>query len=87
MAFAFAKKFETVMGSKRVVVGTYTSTAAGTGGDIRTGLGKVDSFHIQQKGAAVVATAAVVNEDLPLADPITIVTVANGVGYWKAIGS
>lgn len=86
MAFAFTKTFDTVVGSKRIHGGTYTSTGGSTGGNIYTGLGKVDSFTLTQKGAAVVATKAVVNETLPLADPITIVTVANGAGYWKAIG-
>ena len=86
MAFTFTKDNESVAGDKRLTSGTYTSASASTGGDIYTGLQKVDGLILQQKSNAVVASQAVVNETFPKADPITIVTVANGTGYWMAWG-
>jgi hypothetical protein len=86
MAFAFTKDNEAVEGDLRWTYGTYTSTGAGTGGDIYTGLQRVYGALLQEKGSAVVATQAVVNETFPMNDPVTIVTVANGVGFWAAWG-
>lgn len=86
MAFTFTKDNESVLGDLRLASGTYTSTGAGTGGDIYTGLQQVSGMMLQQKGSAVVASQAVINETFPKADPITIVTAANGAGYWQAFG-
>jgi len=86
MAFTFTKTGESVDG-KRVMWGTYTSAGGSTGGDIYTGLQQVEGIMLQQKGAAVVASQPVVNETFPMHDPVTIVTIANGVGYWRAFGS
>ena len=87
MAFAFTRTNDTVEGNLRFSYGTYTNTGGSTGGDIYTGLQKADGLVLQQNGAAVVASQAVVNETFPKADPVTIVTVANGTGYWMAWGS
>jgi hypothetical protein len=87
MAFTFTKDNETVEGNLRITSGTYTSAGGSTGGDIYTGLQRVNGLLLQQKGAAVVASQAVVNETFPRVDPVTIVTVANGTGYWEAWGS
>ncbi len=77
----------TVMGNKRVRFGTFTSDGGSTGGDIDTGLRIVEAIFLQQKAAAVVADAPVVNETLPCAgSAVTIVTTANAVGYWMAVG-
>lgn len=87
MAFTFTRTNDTVEGNLRFSYGTYTSAGGSTGGDIRTGLSKIDGLILQQNGAAVVASQAVVNETFPMADPVTIVTAANGTGYWMAWGS
>ena len=68
--------------------GTFTNTSGSTGGDITTGLKTVVEFSLQHTGSAVVASAPVVNETLPLADTaITIVTVADADGRWIAWGT
>lgn len=87
MAFTFTKTNETVEGNLRFTSGTFTSAGGSTGGDIYTGLQKVDGMILQQNAAAVIASQAVINETFPKADPITIVTAANAAGYWEAFGS
>lgn len=86
MAFSFTKKAEIVAGGTRITYGTYTSAGGSTGGDIRTGLQKVYGMVLQQGGTTVVASHAVINETFPMSDPVTIVTAANGTGYWMAFG-
>lgn len=86
MAFAFTKDYEGVTGDMRITGGTYTSSGSGTGGDIYTGLQQTQGLVLQQNDSSVVASQAVVNETFPKTDPITIVTVANGTGYWFAFG-
>ena len=86
MAFTFTKTNETVEGNLRITSGTFTSAGGSTGGDIYTGLQKVDGMILQQNAAAVVASQAVINETFPKADPITIVSAANAAGYWEAWG-
>jgi hypothetical protein len=87
MAFTFTKTNETVEGNMRFTYGTFTSAGGSTGGDIYTGLQKVDGMILQQNAAAVVASQPALNETFPKADPVTIVTIANGTGYWAAWGS
>jgi hypothetical protein len=87
MAFASAVSEISVFGNKRIVWGTYTNTGGSTGGDIATGLNKVDTIKLQPTGAAVVASAPSVNETLPLSSgDVTIVNTANEVGQWVAFG-
>lgn len=86
MAFAFTKTDEVPFGAQRATMGTYTSSGGSTGGDIYTGLQKVNQIILQPKGAAVVAAAPVANETFPVVDPVTIVTGADEAGYWMAIG-
>jgi len=87
MAFAFTQDGHTTEGDKRYVWGTFTSSAGGEGGDIDTGLTICENLMLTHKAAAVVASAPVVNETLPIAgSAVTIVTVADTVGYWLAVG-
>jgi hypothetical protein len=87
VAFSFTKNnAENVAGDMRITSGTFTSAGGSTGGDIYTGLQKVNGMILQQNAAAVVASQAVINETFPKADPITIVSAANAVGYWQAWG-
>ena len=86
MAFTFTKTKESVAGDIRITMGTFTSASGSTGGDIYTGLQKVDGMVLTHKGSATVATFPVISETFPKVDPITIVTEANGAGYWLAYG-
>ncbi len=86
MAFSFTKDGESVAGDKRFASGTFTNSSS-TGGDIYTGLSQVEGMFLQQKGSAVVASQAVINETFPCHDPVTIVTANNAAGYWVAWGS
>ena len=74
-------------GSKALVYGTYASSSGATGGDISTGLETVLSFQLQPHGTSVGASYPVVNETFPLfQSAVTIVTIADEVGTWTAIG-
>ena len=91
MAFtsAVTASGKTVFGNKRRVIGTYTNTGGSTGGDVTTNLSSVETFTLQTKGSAIVASAPVVNETFPLVNStgaVTIVTNADEVGYWEATG-
>lgn len=86
MAFTFSKDEDGVAGDLRVTGGTFISAGGSTGGDIYTGLQKAEGILLQQKGSAVVASQAVVNETFPKVDPITIVTAADVSGWWLAFG-
>jgi hypothetical protein len=87
MGFSVTKSFECPVGAHRITGGTFASAGGSAGGDIKTGLHKVDQLWLQQKGSAVVASAPVVYKTFPVVDPVTIVTAANAEGYWLAIGN
>ena len=88
MAFSSATTETTVFGNKRVTYGTFTNAGGSTGGDIETGLDRVDAIHLVHSGTVVVASAPVVNETFPLASgDVTIVTVADASGFWIAYGA
>lgn len=88
MAFTVTSKEETVFGNKRIVTGVYTNTSSSTGGELTTGLNEIIHVTLQPKGSAVIATASVVNETLPLTgSDVTIVTSADEVGTFLIIGS
>lgn len=93
MAFSSTQTGRVPLGDQFLVYGTYTSDGGSTGGDISTNLQVVNTFNLQPKGAAVLATQDVVNETFPLYNnpisndtKVTIVTAADSVGYWQAIG-
>jgi hypothetical protein len=87
MAFASAITKRTVMGNKRVHFGTYTNGSGDTGGNIDTGLRSCESIFLQPGGSAVIATAPVVNETLPVAgSAVTVVTADDEDGTWMAMG-
>lgn len=87
MAFTHTTDNKTVFGNKRIVTGVYTSADGSTGGDIVTGLNTVEHVFLQPKGTSVATNQSVVNETLPLASgTVTIVTDANQVGSFMAIG-
>lgn len=87
MTFAYTLTRIANEGNVKVSSGTYTSTDAGAGGDINTGLTVCEFMKLQPTGSAVSASAPSVNETLPApGDAITIVTIANEVGVWRAFG-
>lgn len=85
MAFSFTKQSESNIGSLKIVCGGYNCSGV-TGGDINTGLSYVYGLFLQPKGTSVSANQPVVNESLPKADGITIVTTSGEVGTWIAVG-
>lgn len=86
-AFASAITSYGIRGDKTVSRGTYTSSGTATGGDIETGLNVVTALWLQPTGAAVSASAPVVDETFPVVGTSpTIVTVSNEVGIWEAEG-
>jgi hypothetical protein len=87
MAFTSAVLGTTVFGNKRVKWGTFTTSSTDTGGDIATGLTRVDIMLLQHSGASDVDDAPAVNETFPLSGgDVTIVHTASADGYWLAIG-
>lgn len=88
MAFESAITFEmNLEGNRKIVFGTFTNGSSDTGGNIATGLSLVEVIQLSHSGSAVVASAPVVNETLPLSSgAVTIVTVANADGFWMAVG-
>lgn len=87
MAFSYTIENEqTLDGNTRIVYGTWNADSV-TGGEIVTGLSRVDVCLLGHTGSAVEAAAAVVNETLPLASgSITIVTTSGDTGTFIAIG-
>lgn len=87
MVWSFTIIKKNIFGTKKVVYGSWTTTLATEGGDIATGLKRVESCVIWHSGAAVEGAAAVVNETFPLAGgAVTIVCTAQDTGYWLAVG-
>lgn len=87
MAFTTTITSKTVFGNKRRHCGTFLSASSSAGGDINTGLRICEHINLTHVSSAVVASAPVVNETLPVAgSAVTIVTVANTGGYWEATG-
>lgn len=87
MAFTVTVIDRTVMGNKRVVTGAFVNDGGSVGGEVTTGLQRIDSFQITPKGSAVHTGAPAVDETLPLySGDVTIVTDANVSGYFRAEG-
>ena len=87
MAFAYTVDEKTIMGNKRVHMGTWTNGGGDTGGDIVTALRRVEFISLQSTGAAVIASAPVVNETIPLSSgTVTIINTAGEDGVWMAVG-
>lgn len=87
MAFAITELTTNVFGNKKVVTGVYTNTASGTGGEVKTGLSRVEGFFLAVKDTSTSAAMPVYNETLPLGSGnVTIVTTADEIGNFIAIG-
>tara|TARA_R100001509_G_scaffold66474_1_gene36889 strand:- start:313 stop:579 length:267 start_codon:yes stop_codon:yes gene_type:complete len=87
MAFSFTIENEQILeGNMKIVYGTWNSAGV-TGGEIVTGLGRVDVCLLGHTGSATEAAVAVVNETLPLASgSVTIVATSGDTGTFMAIG-
>ena len=87
MAFASTVKEKVSLGNKWLAYGTFTCNGGTAGGDIDTGLKKVEGMWFTGSGASALATFVSVNETLPCAgNAVTIVTSTNDTGTWYAIG-
>lgn len=87
MAFSSTIIKKTVFGDKKIVYGTWDSDSV-TGGDIATGLARVDLCILTPTGSAVDTGEAAVNETLPLAGGnVTIITDSGATGQFLAIGN
>ncbi len=87
MAFASVMSGETVFGNLRVTHGTYLASAAGTGGDINTGMHQVVTMMLVASGSGIVAGAPTINETFPCdGTAVTIICTANTGGKWVAYG-
>lgn len=86
MAFAYTVDRYFVQGNKKVREGSYTNGSGDSGGDIDTGLTVVESIALEPTGDAVIANHPSINETLPHAGAITIVTTASEDGQWTAKG-
>jgi len=82
MAFTYTSEVST-FGNKKIATGTYTSAAGSTGGDIITGLDSIGYFNtdceVSQAGTVTKATRA--------NGTVTVLSVANEIGTWFAIGN
>ena len=88
MAFAIRVLGRMPVGNMLEVHGVYTNTSSSTGGDIASGLKRVETCQLQPKGSSVLANQPVVNETLPLAGgDVTIVTTADEVGTFTIRGT
>jgi len=86
MVFSSSILKKYVFGNRRIHVGSWNSALV-TGGDIGTGLKRVEILIPFFKGSAVEADNVVVNETFPLASgSVTIVCSSGDTGYWFAIG-
>tara|TARA_B100001287_G_scaffold101113_1_gene85076 strand:- start:345 stop:611 length:267 start_codon:yes stop_codon:yes gene_type:complete len=87
MAFSFTIENEQILeGNMRIVYGTWNADSV-TGGELVTGLSRVDVCILGHTGSATEAAVAVVNETLPLASgSVTIVTTSGDTGTFMAIG-
>ena len=86
MAFSSTITFRDNSSKKRIHYGTFTNTGGSAGGDISTGLEKVENIFFTILGTTV-AGHPVLNETLPCdGNTVTIVTDADDDGNWMAVG-
>jgi len=88
MTFVHSEKKRTQYGDTKIIIGTYTNSDGGTGGEIKLGIGviRVLFFVLQQTGSAVTSNAPVVDETFPFnGNSVTIVTDANADGIYFAV--
>lgn len=87
MAFDVTIENEQILeGNMRIVYGTWHADSV-TGGEIATGLSRVDVCVLGHTGTAVEAAVAVCNETFPLSSgSVTVVATSGDKGTFMAIG-
>jgi len=86
MSFSSTITFRDNSAKRRMHYGTFTNDGSSIGGDISTGLETVECMFFTCAASAV-GNSPVVDETLPCAgNAVTIVTDADEVGTWMAIG-
>jgi len=87
MTFTVTELDRINFGDRVMVIGTFVNDSVSTGGNIVTGLQRVDNCQLTHIGSSVVESAPVVNETYLLAGgDVTIVTVADTSGTYMVIG-
>lgn len=87
MAFTVTVDIRGIMGDRRYVFGKYVNDGGSTGGEVTTGLSRVQHFNIMEQGSSVSSDRSVMNETLPLSKgDVTIVNSSNETGYFEAWG-
>lgn len=78
-------------GNDQVVYGWFKSADGSTGGDIDTGFTQVKMFmpvmHAAAVGNAIAVNEVVADVEVIMGGIVTIVTDANEVGRWMAVGN
>ena len=90
MAFSYTKDGNAIFGNNfKVTWGSFTNAVGDTGGEIVTGLNKVESMWLTTNTAnATSATSApAVNETFPLnSGSVTVLCLTGQDDYWMAFG-
>lgn len=81
MAFTSTITNQTAAGGMAIVYGTFTNTAGSTGGQISTGLNNILMFSSSNNSQAATTNSISVSRGT-----VTLTTVADEDGYWKAEG-
>lgn len=84
MAVTCVRQGEFVEGNKRYSYGTFTGSS--TGGDLYTGLQRVEGLILTPKSAVTPTEECAVVETFPCYDPVTIAVTSDVDGYWLAEG-
>lgn len=88
MPFASTVTRRSVIGDLIMVIGQGVSTGGSTGGEVVTGLRRVEGFSMVKNGAAVDASQYAINETIPFnGSSVTTVTTADQTFTWIAIGT
>tara|TARA_R100000995_G_C3418996_1_gene92985 strand:- start:335 stop:601 length:267 start_codon:yes stop_codon:yes gene_type:complete len=87
MAWSYTIENETILhGNIKIVFGTWNADSV-TGGDISTGLSRVDVCLLGHTGSATEAAVAATNETFPLASgDVTVIATSGDTGTFIAIG-
>jgi len=87
MAFTSVITHRSLIGDLICNYGTYTSDGDSTGGNVNTGMDRCLFIKLQKTGNAVSTNIPVANATFPCDGKVVpIVTDANEVGIWMAIG-
>jgi hypothetical protein len=79
-----------IFGTKKIAWGTFTNANGDTGGNIDTGMNRVDfiALTVNDSAAASATSVPTVNETLPIdGSAVTILCLDGQDGYWWAFGS